>query len=591
MTCNLESLTYTVKFYNADYTLLSTQSIPCGQNATAPDTPFLSNLYFDKWSRDFTNVHSNMSVYAVYTMGGNYYYSCDIVRHTNSRYPALGFADNTSRAMMGDTIEFEVSVATPQISNLYFQTGNRKENGEWEWTSPTNNKIGTFDETDIAKNTVKTFTHTFPIAYDYGNEMAWRNAQACRFYISCAGETVYFDPFEFDVYYPLTIQSQIENEDLMFENSDGDFDYSGYNRYFPARYNDTIHIYRMSGSNGTCLQFDRTIHSDRPLTSGLDDEDYAYFICPGEKETINVSTEKYMLVFDDASPTHTFDFSEYGFSYKPNAYYAEVVNCGGRIANMPENPSSESYLFGGWKNNTTDEYADDAYLNIPAIGGSRVLVFSAQWNDKPGVPTYEVSFFEKDSATQIGVTQIVNEGENAIPPQAPEVSGFHFVGWDKDYTTISANTDIYALYGEEGKTWIVSYMDVDAEGAYQLLLRDTVEDGAKAPSVLPPLKENCTFAFWGVSADQPYSNEGEQADLNIVRSDMTVYAKYTKTKQDDEPGDNPGEDPGEEPGDNTALEESADNTKNNLVQKMFINGHLFIRRGNHIYNTVGIPIR
>ena len=89
----------------------------------------------------------------------------------------------------------------------------------------------------------------------------------------------------------------------------------------------------------------------------------------------------------------------------------------------------DGYVFIGWKNETTTEYDDDAYLKIPAIGNT-YLELTAQWEEIPAAPTYTVRFYGKDGAPLIE-TQSIEEGQNATPPTAPEVSGYHFVGGTK----------------------------------------------------------------------------------------------------------------------------------------------------------------
>jgi len=44
--------------------------------------------------------------------------------------------------------------------------------------------------------------------------------------------------------------------------------------------------------------------------------------------------------------------------------------------------------------------------------------------------------------------QTVNEGESASSPEAPTRSGYEFVGWDKPFDNITADTVITAVYGE-----------------------------------------------------------------------------------------------------------------------------------------------
>lgn len=72
-------------------------------------------------------------------------------------------------------------------------------------------------------------------------------------------------------------------------------------------------------------------------------------------------------------------------------------------------------------------------------------------------PEYTVNFYDADSKTLL-FTQKVMSGNSAIPPKTDEVrkcdkvNHLKFVGWDKDYSVISDNTDFTAVYEKEAHT-------------------------------------------------------------------------------------------------------------------------------------------
>ncbi|MBQ7438439.1 MAG: InlB B-repeat-containing protein [Paludibacteraceae bacterium] len=503
-----EQPTYTVKFWNSDLTLLKTEEVVCGGDATAPAEPTIQNLIFDHWSADFTNVHRNLNIYARYTMAGNYSFDAAQIAHTNKLYPADGFTGSETRAMMGDSITFWASLATPSASRLYFQTARRNAQGEWDWNGAT--QVGEFTDADVAAGKAKEFTKTVPVFYNYYNEQYLEQGFAFRFMVNCGGENIYSEVYEYDVYYPLYINSLIDDggmyETLMVENTAHDIAQGAENILIPARYQDTIRIYRLNGGAGACMNFARVNkpQSMYALEDGLDEEGNAYVIAPGEKETLNVDVAKVAVVFDGAAPITKYDFTAQGVGYKGNAYYAEVVNCGGAIQNIPADPANgQQTLFIGWE--AWGDYDNDAYLNVPATGDS-YIGFTAMWEDIPDAPTYTVIFFDKDG--NILSTQEVKEGENAVPPVAPEVAGFHFVGWDSPYTTITNDKDITAVYGEDSKTWTVTYLNWDNSP----LGTEQVNDGEAAQGVIAT-RTGYTFVGWS-------------EDISSVKSDMTVTALF-----------------------------------------------------------------
>ena len=511
VTIDRRDITYTVKFLNGDYSELDVQEVKCGKDAKAPENPTLGDMKFRGWSKDFTNVHKNLTVVAQYDMGEDFYFYDKMISHTNKLYPHKGFEGSDKRAMVGDSLTFRVEIRMPTEASLYYQRAWLDAEGEWHWGDPL--KIGDYSTALATEGEAKMFTQSVAVAYENYNEMAFRYGEAFRFNVYCAGATVMSDPYEFDVYYETGIQCAKEIHAL---NKFGDQG-SGTDFVIPARYKDTIQVQMKNGS-GPCLRFARTIKSDPKymVETGLTKQGKAYFVGPGEKETMQVTTTRYAVVFDGVhgSQTKEYDFSEEGLGKFPHAYYAEIVDCGGSIATVPEDPVWDGRIFLGWKNESFDEYADDAYMQVPAIDGT-FLVFTAQWDDIPEVPEYTVRFFGKDGAPQIGEDQKVKEGDNATPPDAPTVEGWHFAGWDKPYNMIMADVDITALYGDDSKTWKVKYLNWDDSE----LGEEEVADAMGAIGVTAT-REKGVFDHWENTAT------GKPADLEHVYSDLTVKAVF-----------------------------------------------------------------
>lgn len=505
---NIEEVTttYTVKFLNADYTLLKTVEVECGADATseAPANPTYSTYTFTGWSQDLTNVHKNMSVLAKYDIGNTYWFDAYMSNHDNVVYPAEGFTQNLTRAMVGDQLTFTADVFAATNATIAYETAfwdNNAQDYLWQknghikvadYTTP--NKWGYLDQ-------------TINVCYTPNNSYInpFQRKMAVRFIMFIAGQTIYSDPWEIDIYYPLFINAP-ETDSLFVENTAGDFNMGEQNIFIPAGYNDTVRLYSINGADGGCLSFGRVLYPNRRLESGIDEEGNAFIIGPGELETVSTSVSEKLVVFDGVFGNgypKQLDFTAEGFG-KMNGYYGEVVPCGGSVT-MLEDPTQENAIFLGWQAWNTD-YADDAYLHVPAVDDN-IIGFTAQWEYLPEVPQYTVRFYGKDGSPLLD-TQIINEGENAVPPTAPEVSGYHFVGWDKSYTTITANVDITALYGEDNKTWTVTYKNWDGTD----LGTEQVNDGEAAQGVIAT-REGYTFVGWS-------------EDISSVKSNMTVTALF-----------------------------------------------------------------
>lgn len=63
--------TYTVKFVDINGNELKTQEVYAGESATAPTVPAVEGKVFNGWDKSFTNVNSNITVQATYREAGN----------------------------------------------------------------------------------------------------------------------------------------------------------------------------------------------------------------------------------------------------------------------------------------------------------------------------------------------------------------------------------------------------------------------------------------------------------------------------------------------------------------------------------------
>ncbi len=527
--------TYTVKFLNADYTLLKAVEVECGADATAeaPANPTYSTYTFTGWSQDFTNVHKNMSVLAKYDIGNTYWFDAYMSNHDNVVYPAEGFTQNLTRAMVGDQLTFTADVFAATNATIAYETALWDNNAQ-DYLWQKNGHITVAEYT--TPNKEQFFDQTINVCYYPNNSYInpFQRKMAVRFIMFIAGQTIYSDPWEIDIYYPLFINAP-EMDALFVENTAGDFNMGEQEIFIPAGYNDTVRLYSINGADGGCFSFGRLLYPDRRVENGVDEEGNAFIIGLGELDTISINVSEKLVVFDGVYGNgypQQLDFTAEGFA-KLNGYYGEVVPCGGSVT-MPEDPTQENAIFLGWKAWSSD-YADDAYLHVPSVE-DKIIGFTAQWEDLPEVPQYKVRFYGKDG-TPLLLDTLINEGENAVPPVAPEVSGYHFVGWDKPYTTITADVDITALYGEDNKTWTVTYWNCANPWptSYSTIGTEQVNDGEAAPQQIIPVagEEGYTFAFWATTSTDngtTIKDSDVEADLSHVTGNIDVYARWKKSE-------------------------------------------------------------
>ena len=517
--------TYQVDFYDADATLLKTEEVIAGNDATPPSmgghsvpgmrkTP---SSTFTGWDKDYTNVHKQLKVFAKYDVYVDL--DMDVVEHTCNSTEEWKFAswmftqfeNNKTMAMAGDQLTFRASVKTNTPVDVYFQAGTILGNGEISWT--TGQHVGEITGYDV--NKVMTFDRQVTALVEYYNELPFEKARYYRFFAKGNGtaDTIYSAAMEIQMYYPLLVNAEQEVQVL---TSDGGFYFNGLRSIIPVQYNETVLILDRQGLKGTGLTFAR-VNKPAYLTEGYTTEGVHYIVGPGETETLNVTTTKKLIVFDGVYGNgypKQLDFTAEGFG-KLNGYYGEVVPCGGSVT-MPEDPTEENAIFLGWTSWDPSSYDSVAYLNVPAIN-ENILGFTANFEYYDPTPQYTVRFYGKDG-TPLLDTQLIDEGADATPPAAPVVSGWHFAGWDKPYTTITANTDITALYGEDIKVWTVTYKNWDGSS----LGSEQVNDGEAAVGV-DVEREGYTFVKW-----RDYFS-GDDVDMEHITANVTVEPVFTET--------------------------------------------------------------
>lgn len=158
----------------------------------------------------------------------------------------------------------------------------------------------------------------------------------------------------------------------------------------------------------------------------------------------------------------------------------------GSAAVAPENVTKDGYRFDGW---------DKEFENIVAD-----TEINAQF-----VKVWTVTF--KDGET-ILKTQIVDEGGSAAAPEDTDKDGYRFNGWDKEFTNITEDTVVNAIYL---KIYTVQFKDFDG----RLIDSQEVLSGEAATAPESPAREGYVFKGW-------------DKDFTAVETDLTVMAVYNR---------------------------------------------------------------
>ena len=96
---------------------------------------------------------------------------------------------------------------------------------------------------------------------------------------------------------------------------------------------------------------------------------------------------------------------------------------------------------------------------------------------------YKVVFYDYDG--NVLKTELVQKGESATAPTAPEVEGYTFVGWSKDFTNVTSNLEVYPLYDDGKVEFVVSFMDWNGK----ILKEERLEAGQNATPPADPERE------------------------------------------------------------------------------------------------------
>ena len=74
------------------------------------------------------------------------------------------------------------------------------------------------------------------------------------------------------------------------------------------------------------------------------------------------------------------------------------------------------------------------------------MVYALYEENESEAVTYTVKFVDYDGS--VIDTQIVEEGQDAVAPADPTREGYSFVGWDTDFTNVTSNQTVKAMYEE-----------------------------------------------------------------------------------------------------------------------------------------------
>ncbi len=165
----------------------------------------------------------------------------------------------------------------------------------------------------------------------------------------------------------------------------------------------------------------------------------------------------------------------------------ETVNHGSQ-ATPPSEPTRAHYVFTGW---------DTTYSNVTTNVTVKATYDPAE---------YTVKFLGWDGT--VLKTETVEYQNDATAPTPPSREGYDFSRWNLDFTNVSEDLNVTAIYNL--KEYTVEFVDTDGS----VISTQKVKHGKSAAVPNDPEKDGYTFVGWD---DLGYGH---------VTQDMTVMARY-----------------------------------------------------------------
>ena len=193
----------------------------------------------------------------------------------------------------------------------------------------------------------------------------------------------------------------------------------------------------------------------------------------------------------------------------------------GSLAQKPEDPTRDGYIFGGW------EYNDEEYTFNESV--SKDITLKAKWTQS--VVRYSVKF-DSDGGTTV-YTITVNEGEVAKKPTDPTREGYTFKYWtlnDAEYTfdaPVTSNIELKAVWVSASASTSTHTVTFDSSEGSEVASQ-TVKHNGKATAPKNPTRSGYVFLDWTLNGNIFKFTTKITADITLVAT-WAKEGNYTIT--------------------------------------------------------------
>ncbi len=478
---------YTVNFYDYDgTTVLKTEVVTAGGNATPPANPTRPatdqfTFTFSGWSGSYTGVTANATVLATYT--------------ATIRQYTVSFYDEDGTSLLGtSTVNYGTAATAPANPS-------KPDTAQWDYTFAGWN--ATFTNVVANQTVLATYTavlRQYTVSFYDEDGTSLLGTSTVNYGTAATAPSTPSKP----------------------DTAQWDYTFAGWNATFTnvvadqtvlATYIAALRQYTVTfyDEDGVSVLGTSTVDYGTAATAPADpvkpstaEFDFAF---AGWDVAFNDVRSTLAVKATYASTVRAYDvtfFDDDGTTLK-----TESVLYGG-AATAPADPVKPStaqydFVFAGW-DVAYDPIHD--HLNVNAT-------YDAILRE------YLVTFYDDDGFTVLGI-QTVDYGASATPPADPAKGDsaeatFTFSHWEGDFTEITGDVAVHAVYAEHRFAFHVRFVDIDGN----VLDHQLVTLGADAIAPADPVRP--------ATAQHTYTFTGWLGDFTGVDQDCDIYAQYDVT--------------------------------------------------------------
>ena len=311
-------------------------------------------MTFTGWDKSYTNIQGSQVIHALYSVDGV--------------QALLSMADHSFFAIQGETNTFNIYVKTSSAvtARAWLQSAwLDDENDALVFGDLSGHTDFTADQAAMGSAKMRDEKILPTGALHFGHRARYFRL---RVRVQNSSNDIYSNIVRLDTYYPLTINSRVEDLNAYVALSDGQTCFHNVENRIYARPLDTIHVldYKALACGMTFQLFPNP-------DGGMEAGDYWAVVPQGYGEgTLTIAREKHTVLFYCEGLGNSY----YSLIYGEGAYEPQEIECGNAATPPDISDELSGRLFRGWK--ARGEYAHDAYNNV-----IQDMAFDAILEDQP----------------------------------------------------------------------------------------------------------------------------------------------------------------------------------------------------------------